>query len=265
MSEVLKKLVATSMFAACAVAANAQENNAMGAAAETPAQPGQALQAPAGKSIRYSAGESIVLGAAAPAAREPASAAVPAEPQAASVRYSAGDSIVLAAPQAASVRYSAGDSIMLGAPQAPASVQTAQAAAPQDRFGFSQGAVIPLAGAFGDSVTTHIGINHGNLVEKNGLVNTSAAGLVGLFVIKAGIIYYFDHQPKKIREAGLKATAGVWSGVTMNNLLLIAGASNPISLVGGALFGAYMYHREALALQKEAAAKDAPQAASALQ
>ncbi|MNY51820.1 hypothetical protein D3C86_1874420 [compost metagenome] len=80
---------------------------------------------------------------------------------------------------------------------------------------------------------------------------------MGLFVIKAGIIYYLDQQPKEIREAGLKATAGVWGGITMSNVLLIAGASNPLGLVGGALFGAYMYHREGIALKKEAAGKTA--------
>ena len=246
MSEVLKRLLATTVFATCAVAANAQENNGMGAVAEMPAQSGQALEVPPGTSIRYSAGQSIVLGAAVQPVPEPLPLpAVPVQPQAASVRYSAGDSIVL------------------GAPAAAAPVQSAKAAAPERTFGFSQGAVIPLAGAFGDSVSTHIGINHGSLVERNGLVNTSPAGLVGLFVIKASIIYYFDHQPKKIREAGLKATAGVWSGVTMNNLLLIAGATNPISLVGGLAFGAYMYHREGLALAKEAAAQAASRSATA--
>lgn len=166
---------------------------------------------------------------------------------------------------AATVRYSAGDSIVLGEALPAAAVQTGKAEAPGRTFGYSQAAVIPLAAAFSDSVTTHIGINHASLAEKNGLVNTSAAGLVGLFVVKAGIIYYFDHQPKKIREAGLKATAGVWSGVSMSNLLLIAGASNPIGLVGGALFGAYMYHREGIALAKEAAAKAMPQTVTAQQ
>ncbi|MNL87296.1 hypothetical protein D3C87_2163870 [compost metagenome] len=43
----------------------------------------------------------------------------------------------------------------------------------------------------------------------------------------------------------------------MSNVLLIAGASNPLGLVGGALFGAYMYHREGIALKKEAAGKTA--------
>src|SRR5690606_35913278 len=108
---------------------------------------------------------------------------------------------------------------------------------------FSEAAHLPLAGALADSRTPNMGRNQPGLAEKNGLINTSPAGLVGLFVIKAGIVYFFDHQTPEVRKAGLKATAGVWNGVAMNNLLLIAGASNPLSLLGGALFGAFMYHQ----------------------
>lgn len=183
--------------------------------------------------------------------------------QAKVVRYSAGDSIALGwpkeiqktkpvevalAPQSVAatkaVRYSAGQSIELEYP-------------PKRTIGYSGASSIPLAGALGDSVTTHIGLGQAGLAEQNGLLNTSPAGLLGLFVIKAGIIYYFDNQESELRKTGLKASAGVWSGVTMNNLLLIAGSSNPLSLVGGALFGAYMYHREGVTLDKEDALKTA--------
>lgn len=180
-----------------------------------------------------------------------------------SVRYTAGDSIPLGLPReiqkakpvevalaqksvapANTVRYSAGESIALEYP-------------PKRTVGYSGASSIPLAGALGDSVTTHIGLGQAGLAEQNGLLNTSPAGLVGLFVIKAGIIYYFDNQESELRKTGLKASAGVWSGVTMNNLLLIAGSSNPLSLLGGALFGAYMYHREGVTLDKEDALKTA--------
>ncbi|MEG1767769.1 MAG: hypothetical protein RR311_04865 [Comamonas sp.] len=243
MSDVLRKWVATTVFATCAAAASAQQASVeTGSADEAPAQSGQLLpQLTMEKTMRYSAGESIVLGLAAPPAQ---------------------NRVFAAAPQAisAGMRYSAGDSIVLGPAPAVENPLAAdvKAAEPDRTSGYSQAALIPLAAAVGDSVTTYIGLNHASLAEKNGLVNTSTAGLVGLFVIKAGITYYFDRQPKKIRESGLKVTAGVWSGVTMNNLLLIAGSSNPLSLVGGVLFGAYMYHRESLALEKEAAGKRAP-------
>lgn len=183
-------------------------------------------------------------------------------------RYSAGDSIPLgfpkgiqktknievvqaneSVPQIKVVKYSAGESIPLEYP-------------PKRVVGYSGASSIPLAGALGDSVTTHIGLGQAGLAEQNGLLNTSPAGLLGLFVIKAGIIYYFDNQESTLRKTGLKASAGVWSGVTMNNLLLIAGSSNPLSLVGGALFGAYMYHREGVTLEKEEATKSAQKIAA---
>lgn len=67
------------------------------------------------------------------------------------------------------------------------------------------------------------------------------------------ISVYAQENKSNIRtyKAGLKTTAGIWSGVTMHNLLLIAGASNPVGLIGGTLFGAYMYKKEEDILNSE--------------
>lgn len=190
--------------------------------------------------IRYSAGDSILLGALPAAPSNMAAETTPAKPS------TSPDDVI---------RYSAGDSIPVGHPTAQ---QASLMAGLEKRSkGYSGAAGIPLAGALGDSVTTHIGISQAGLAEANGFIHTSPAGLVGLFVIKAGMVYYFDNQKPEVRKMGLKTTAGVWSGVTMNNLLLITGSTNPVGLVGGALFGAYMYHREGMALDKEAAAQAA--------
>lgn len=199
------------------------------------------VNAPHNGVIRYSAGDSIPLGLPHPQIT-PGVEISPVKPSAPPTRlgrYSAGESIALAYPSASHASLQAG--------------QSAQAVVP----GYSAAANLPLAGALGDSLTTHIGISQAGLSEANGLLNTSPAGLVGLFVIKAGMVYYLDQQKPEVRKAGLKTTAGVWGGFTMNNLLLIAGSTNPLSLVGGALFGAYMYHREGISLEKEAAAKAA--------
>lgn len=185
--------------------------------------------------IRYSAGDSIPLGNFVQAKELPAQTEeLPAPTRIG--RYSAGESIPLEAAQ----------------PAQPGSPPSQSKAA-----WFSEAAYLPLAGALADSVTTNIGLNQPGLAEKNGLINTSPAGLVGLFVVKAGIVYFFDHQTPAVRKSGLKATAGVWNGVAMNNLLLIAGASNPLSLLGGALFGAFMYHQQSQILDKEELARNA--------
>lgn len=115
-------------------------------------------------------------------------------------------------------------------------------------LGFSKAVALPLAGAFGDSLSTHLVLNQSGFVERNPLVNTSGAGLVGLFILKAGVIYYLEQQPAEIRKAGLKSTAGIFNGLTANNLLLLAGASNPVALIGGALFGIFMYDQESRVL-----------------
>lgn len=268
----LNNLVAATALVICGASAQAQ--NAEGGTDSYPAAGSESVQKinpPQNGVTRYSAGASIPLGFSPAAQKHPPA---PATQSPAVTRYSAGDSILLGALPAAPgnmaaqatpakpstsqdkvIRYSAGESIPVGQPTAQ---QASVLAALEKRSrGYSGASSIPLAGALGDSVTTHIGISQAGLSETNGLIHTSPAGLMGLFVIKAGIVYYLENQKPEVRKAGLKTTAGIWSGVTMNNLLLIAGSTNPVSLVGGALFGAYMYHREGMTLEKEAAVKAA--------
>lgn len=272
---ILNNLVAATSLILCGATAQAQ-NVQLAADSHPGAGSVQAQKAnpPPSGVIRYSAGDSIPLGFV-PAAQksQPLPAAAAQSP--AATRYSAGDSILLGALSATTghiaaqtaavkpaiaqdqaIRYSAGDSIPVGQPTAQQ--QRLLASVEKRSKGDSGATSIPIAGALGDSVTTHIGISQAGLSEANGMIHTSPAGLVGLFVIKAGMVYYFDNQKPEVRKMGLKTSAGVWSGVTMNNLLLIAGSTNPVSLVGGALFGAYMYYRQGMALEKEAAALAVP-------
>lgn len=115
----------------------------------------------------------------------------------------------------------------------------------------NEATVIPLSGALADSVTTAIAIGKEGLAESNGLINTSPLGLTALFAVKAGMVYYANNQPEHIKKPILKMTAGLWSGVSMNNLLLILGTSNPVSIMGGIVFGVYMYHKESKILERE--------------
>lgn len=115
----------------------------------------------------------------------------------------------------------------------------------------SEDTIIPLSGALADSLTTAIAIGKDGLTESNGLINTSPLGLTALFAVKTGMVYYANSQPERIRKPVLKMTAGLWSGVSMNNLLLILGTSNPVSIVGGIAFGIYMYHKESQILENK--------------
>lgn len=121
------------------------------------------------------------------------------------------------------------------------------------QYGFTRGAMLPLIGAAGDSISTHIALKQANVVESNSLINTSPAGLLGLFAIKAGAIYLLDQQKPDIRKPGLKITAGLWNGVILNNIFVAAGAANPVSIVAGIAYGVYMYNKEADILEQEEA------------
>lgn len=255
MKPIFRTLLPVTALLVLSTGALAQE---AAATANLPKDPGST----GNKVVRYSAGDSIPLGYFVRAKDVPVqpqempeqASELPAQTR--TGRYSAGESIVLgAAPKLAQGTLVASSA---AAARPAATPSDEEPSTPQAKAAwFSKASHLPLAGALADSITTNIGLNQPGLSEKNGLINTSPAGLVGLFVIKAGIIYYFDHQAPAIRKSGLKATAGVWNGVAMNNLLLIAGASNPVSLIGGALFGAFMYQQQAQILEKEELAKHA--------
>lgn len=106
--------------------------------------------------------------------------------------------------------------------------------------------------ALGDSLTTYIGLS-GGAIEVNPLINTSPIGLITLFAVKLGITSYINQQPEPQRSSGLKKLAGAWGGVSINNLLVIAGASTPVSLIGGVIagIGAYYYQEKLLKEEKQ--------------
>lgn len=114
-------------------------------------------------------------------------------------------------------------------------------------------------GAIADSVTTHIALHSGG-VEKNALVNTSPAGLVALLAIKLGLLELANRLPENERAVALKASAAVWGGVSVNNLLVAASVGGAAPVLVGVAFGYWMWERTAdrLAAEKvETAAKTA--------
>lgn len=120
-------------------------------------------------------------------------------------------------------------------------------------YGFTRGAMLPLFGAAGDSISTHIALKQANVYEVNKIINTSPAGLLGLFAIKAGAIYLIDQQKPEIRKPLLKITAGLWNGVVANNLLIATGATNPAGILAGIAYGIYMYQKQSDILEQEEA------------
>ncbi|KAF1020461.1 MAG: hypothetical protein GAK30_02503 [Paracidovorax wautersii] len=139
-------------------------------------------------------------------------------------------------------------------PAATASTAPAAAKSPltlERSLGFTKGARLPLAAGTADVLSTYVGLQQAGLKEGNSLINTSNWGLAGLFVLKVGLVYYADQQPPETRKPILKATSGFWTLGAVNNLLLIAGASNPVSLASGIVAGIYAYYAEGRILEEE--------------
>ena len=109
--------------------------------------------------------------------------------------------------------------------------------------------------AAADSITTYIALSQG-ATEKNALINASPAGLLGVFLLKTGLVYYANQQEEGNRNFFLKIMAGAWGGASVNNLLVIAGATNPVSLLGGFIFGVGAYHYQDKLLAQESFLKN---------
>ena len=119
---------------------------------------------------------------------------------------------------------------------------------------FSNPAKLGVLAAATDSLSTGLAIAAGAR-EANPLVSTSAGGLISIFLIKSAGVYWIDKQPDNIRDFGLKFASGFWGGASINNLLIFAGMSNPVSIVGGVVGGILLYNHEASLLRKEKAEK----------
>jgi hypothetical protein len=86
-----------------------------------------------------------------------------------------------------------------------------------------------------DTVTTHIGLNNG-LVEKNPI------GLVGATIGKILIITYTNNlkDPKQKKDIELTGSS-IWTAASVNNALLILGATGPFSIISGIIVGILIY------------------------
>lgn len=94
-------------------------------------------------------------------------------------------------------------------------------------------------GAVADSVSTHIGLQAAGAVEANPLVNTSPAGLIGLAVVKIGVTELVNRSswPEVDKQRFNNNASALWTGVSVNNLLIAASASTPVAIGGGVVVG----------------------------
>jgi hypothetical protein len=101
---------------------------------------------------------------------------------------------------------------------------------------------LPLTAAAADSLSTWLVVGGGLGVEANPLVNPSPVGLLGIFVVKAGMVWAADaYLAPENRATAMAGFTGVWGAATVNNLLIAAGATGPAAIAVGVVSGAGLY------------------------
>lgn len=90
-------------------------------------------------------------------------------------------------------------------------------------------------GAIADSVTTIVAIQQANAVELNPL------GVGGTIIAKAATVGYIHFNPHNLSPQELdranRIAGSAWLGAAANNLMIIAGSTNPIAITTGLLTG----------------------------
>ena len=91
-------------------------------------------------------------------------------------------------------------------------------------------------GAIADIVSTGIALNVTNATEMNPL------GFVGTTIGKILLLNYRDGLPKESQEKIDNFAGSAWMGAAINNVLVIAGATTPVSLLVGLISGITFYN-----------------------
>jgi hypothetical protein len=91
-------------------------------------------------------------------------------------------------------------------------------------------------GMIADTATTIIGVHGFGLIETNPL------GVVGSTVLKAVALAYTEDFPKEKQQEFSNKAGAFWSGAAINNVMVILGASTPISIIVGVISGVVFYN-----------------------
>lgn len=90
--------------------------------------------------------------------------------------------------------------------------------------------------AVADGITTGIGLSAG-AAEMNPLISPSPLGIVAMTGLKIGLIKYAETLPEEDKRTALKTGSAIWSGAAVNNLLVLAAAPTPLSIIAGIAMG----------------------------
>ena len=93
-----------------------------------------------------------------------------------------------------------------------------------------------MQGAIADTASTVIAINLFDLKEMNPL------GAIGSTAIKIVALHSAKDLTKEDKQSFDNKAGSFWMGATINNVLAIAGATFPISLLAGIISGMIFYN-----------------------
>ena len=85
-----------------------------------------------------------------------------------------------------------------------------------------------------DAATTAIGVGSGLAVEVNPLVNSPAA-FAALMLSRVVGTEIADQMHEPARTETLAGLNAMWWGVSISNVLVLIAASNPVSMIAGAM------------------------------
>jgi hypothetical protein len=127
---------------------------------------------------------------------------------------------------------------------------------------------LSASAAVADGVSTEVAISAGGAVETNPLVTATPAGLILVTTLKLGLAHSVDQaKDPKTRRFGLNMMSATWGGASVNNLLILAGATPPVAIVAGIGAGIAMWRESdrritasAPAAPRNAVAADKPAA-----
>ena len=93
-----------------------------------------------------------------------------------------------------------------------------------------------------DAATTIVALN-GGAVELNPIITPTPTGIVAISLVKWALVEHVAQSDLEDRDDYLRIMTGVWGGASINNLLVILGASNPISILAG-IIGGYLLFKQ---------------------
>jgi hypothetical protein len=127
---------------------------------------------------------------------------------------------------------------------------------------------LSASAAVADGVTTRVAISAAGAAETNPLITPTPAGLVLVTALKLGLAHRVDQaKDPEARRLGHNMMSATWGGASVNNLLVVAGATPAVAIVAGIGAGIALWRESdnrvrasALAASRNAAAADKPAA-----